>query len=194
MCCRSVLRARSWSTPGSSPRPTVTLEQMVLDGTFREDLFHRLCVLSIRLPALSSRRGDIPELLAALASAAATELGRPVELTRAAVAAASECAWPGNVRELKNAVLRAAASRDGPIEPAALVPLELPAPRRLRRVAGHTSSAQDTVSIPRGDYQSMKASLLRREVELHGSINRAAAALGIPRSTMSAWLRRAKSG
>jgi DNA-binding NtrC family response regulator len=169
------------------------LERMVADGRFREDLFHRLCVLAIHLPALSARREDIPELLEHLAKVAARELGRPVRLRADAIEAATRQHWPGNVRELKNAVLRAAATHRGAIGPEALTPFHLPAPHKLSRVPGHSSSARDVVSIPRGDYRSMKMSLLLHEVERHGSINRAATALGIPRSTLSSWLRRLKS-
>ncbi|HEY1774491.1 MAG TPA: nitrogen regulation protein NR(I) [Gammaproteobacteria bacterium] len=79
------------------------LERRVEEGTFREDLFHRLNVVHVHMPALRERREDIPLLLEHFMDAAARELNVAAKrLTADALQSLSERAWPGNVRELKN--------------------------------------------------------------------------------------------
>ena len=157
------------------------LEAMVDDGELREDLYHRLGVLTVWLPALRERPEDIPALLRHFAGRATRELGYPVELTDAAVAAAVRHAWPGNIRALRNAVLRAGALADGPVEPEDLLPPS----------AAPEVERPPYVMVPRGDYASMNRALLEHVVEEQGSIRRAAKVLGVPRSTLASWLRRA---
>jgi DNA-binding NtrC family response regulator len=173
------------------------LDQMVRRGVFREDLYHRLAVLVVELPPLRARPGDIVPLLEHFATLATAELGRPIELTPAALAAARYHPWLGNVRALKNALLRAGALADGPITAELLLGADagrmLPAPS-MHRVSPPRTPAHDHVALPRGDYRTMNHALLRNAVAEHGSINRAAKALGIPRSTLSAWLRRLSAG
>ena len=75
----------------------------VEEGAFREDLYHRLNVVHVRMPALRERREDIPLLLEHFMNAAARELNVAMKrLTADALATLSERSWPGNVRELKN--------------------------------------------------------------------------------------------
>ena len=79
------------------------LEARVEDGSFREDLFHRLNVVHVHMPALRERREDIPLLLEHFMDAASRELNIPAKRLKAeALTALSERAWPGNVRELRN--------------------------------------------------------------------------------------------
>ncbi|HVC38117.1 MAG TPA: nitrogen regulation protein NR(I) [Gammaproteobacteria bacterium] len=79
------------------------LEKQVEAGRFREDLFHRLNVVQVHMPALRERRDDIPQLLEHFMQAAARELNlEPKRLTADAMAALRERDWPGNVRELRN--------------------------------------------------------------------------------------------
>ena len=79
------------------------LEQRVKDGAFREDLFHRLNVIRLRLPALRERRDDIPVLTRHFLSQSAVQLGvEPKRISDAAVAILSGFAFPGNVRQLEN--------------------------------------------------------------------------------------------
>jgi DNA-binding NtrC family response regulator len=158
------------------------LDAMVASGDFREDLFHRLSVLVVELPPLRERRADIPDLLTHFATLAAAELGRPVTLSPEAVTAAQAYDWPGNIRALRNAVLRAGALSDGIIEADALVP----------SMSNNTRAAPPGVGLllPRGDYGSMNRELLRRAVHEHDSIRQAAKALGVPRSTLGAWLKK----
>ncbi|NVB42754.1 sigma 54-interacting transcriptional regulator [Pseudenhygromyxa sp. WMMC2535] len=159
------------------------LGAMVRDGQFREDLYHRLGVVEVTLPPLRRRRADIPVLLDHFVGLAAAELEREVSLSKAAAAAAISHAWPGNVRALRNAVLRAAALADGPISAELLLP-------RARQPVVRRS---DSIAVPRGDYASMHASLLQQVLREEGSIRKAARTLGVPRSTLGAWLNKLAS-
>jgi Nif-specific regulatory protein len=84
------------------------LEQMVADRRFREDLYYRLRVVEIVLPALRERRGDIPLIARHMVKRAGAALGtaEPV-LSDEALDRLMSHSWPGNVRELENCVLRA---------------------------------------------------------------------------------------
>ncbi len=99
------------------------LAKMVQDGSFREDLYHRVAVFPVRLPPLRDRAADIPALAQALLHRVAASLGRPhVQLADEAVTALVAAPWPGNVRELANTLERAAILADGDrIEPQHLV-------------------------------------------------------------------------
>ncbi len=80
------------------------LEERVLEGKFREDLFHRLNVIRIRIPPLRERREDIPILTRYFLKQIAAELNeQPKTLSDAALSLIVNAAWPGNVRQLENA-------------------------------------------------------------------------------------------
>ena len=79
------------------------LEQRVKDGAFREDLFHRLNVIRLRLPALRERREDIPMLTRHFLGVSAKQLGvEPKRISDAAVGYLMQFHFPGNVRQLEN--------------------------------------------------------------------------------------------
>jgi len=79
------------------------LEQRVKDGAFREDLFHRLNVIRLRLPALRERREDVPMLTRHFLQQSARQLGvEPKRISDAALARLGDFAFPGNVRQLEN--------------------------------------------------------------------------------------------
>ncbi len=83
------------------------LEQMVGEGTFRQDLFYRLNVVPIHLPPLRERRVDIPRLLQYFLGRFSESGGAgPRRVSPPALARLTEYAWPGNVRELRNLVER----------------------------------------------------------------------------------------
>jgi two-component system, NtrC family, nitrogen regulation response regulator GlnG len=80
-----------------------TLEQRVKDGLFREDLFHRLNVIRLRLPRLTERNEDVPLLARSFLQKSAKELGtEPKRISDAAMSVLQAYAFPGNVRELEN--------------------------------------------------------------------------------------------
>jgi TyrR family helix-turn-helix protein len=89
------------------------LGRMVADGSFREDLFYRLNVLSLTVPSLRERGDDVPLLARHFIARACAQTRRPpCRLTAAAVAALLESRWPGNVRQLENVVFRAVTMTD----------------------------------------------------------------------------------
>jgi len=93
--CRIVASARA------------NLADLVAAGSFREDLYHRLDVIRIRVPPLRERRRDIPLLAAHFADRLAADIGLPArQLEPAHLAAFEAHDWPGNVRELRNVVER----------------------------------------------------------------------------------------
>jgi formate hydrogenlyase transcriptional activator len=84
------------------------LEQMIAAGTFREDLYYRLCVFPISVPPLRERAGDIPLLVWRFVEEFSTALGKQVDsISRDDMAALQQYSWPGNIRELRNVVERA---------------------------------------------------------------------------------------
>lgn len=91
------------------------LEAGCRDGTFREDLYFRLNVVTIELPALRERGRDIEYLSRFLLAGLSSELGRELHLTPEALEALLRYPWPGNVRELENELKRAAVLSDGTI-------------------------------------------------------------------------------
>ena len=93
------------------------LEDRVREGAFREDLYYRLNVLELRLPALRERGEDILHIAEFFLRRARRDLDRPLRLSEDAKAAMLAHSWPGNVRELENEVRRAAAlARDDVID------------------------------------------------------------------------------
>lgn len=109
-----VLEARRFSRVGSSEPVAFKarvvaathqdLEQRIADGRFREDLYYRLNVISLEVPALSERREDIPVLVAHFVS----QFGRPLRFSKDAMQNLEQRSWPGNVRELRNTIERLA--------------------------------------------------------------------------------------
>jgi len=82
------------------------LEDMIKEGSFREDLFYRLNVFPIETPALRERQDDIPLLIQELISRFEAEQGRSVRFTEPAIESLKLNAWAGNVRELSNLIER----------------------------------------------------------------------------------------
>jgi len=91
------------------------LAKMVAEGTFREDLFYRINVIPIRLPALRERIEDIPLLAEHFVARFAEQMGKAITgISGAALACLKAYAWPGNIRELENAMERAVALERSP--------------------------------------------------------------------------------
>jgi PAS domain S-box-containing protein len=100
------------------------LPVQVREGKFREDLFYRLNVFPVRLPALRDRRDDIPLLVRFFATKFAGRMGKRIETVGAGtLELLTAYPWPGNIRELENVLERAVILADGPeleIDPEAL--------------------------------------------------------------------------
>ena len=83
------------------------LKKEIEEGRFREDLYHRLAVILIKVPALNDRREDIPELIEHFAAKIASEQGNAVKnFSKSAIKLLQEYDWTGNIRELRNVVER----------------------------------------------------------------------------------------
>lgn len=103
------------------------LEAMIAEGTFREDLYHRLAVFPVRLPALRERREDISVLAEKLLARIAREIAKPgLSLTPEAVEALESRPWPGNIRQLANTLERAAILAEGTAVGADLLAADAP--------------------------------------------------------------------
>ena len=156
------------------------LEQAVKEGRFREDLFYRLNVVTIRIPPLRDRREDIP----LLAEHFAAKHGRPEEGAAISPAARDLLVaydWPGNVRELENVIARALAlNPSGVVTPEDLpdhVRGARPAAASLAVVAG---AAQERPTL--AELERRYASQVLQETG--GNKTRAAEILGIDRKTL----------
>ena len=158
------------------------LEAKVRDGTFRQDLYYRLNVVSVVLPALRERPEDLPLLIESFLGAAAGRLGRPPRpLEAAAYRALLAHEWPGNVRELEHALEQAVALASGEqIElgdlPAAVQDRRDPGPGDDRGPPGSFRDAKQRV-IERFERQFITEALTRHL----GNISKAAEDMGMYR-------------
>ncbi len=146
------------------------LAEEVARGRFREDLFYRLNVVMIEMPALRDRKSDIPDLAEAFLERFAKENGKVIEgFTQSAMDLMRAYDWPGNVRELENAIERAVIFASGPtFEPQHLPPTVRPSiPSGVPQIPGATLAELTRYAI----LQTLKAS--------GGSTSHAAAILGI---------------
>jgi DNA-binding NtrC family response regulator len=101
-----------------------SLDEMVKSGQFREDLYHRLNVVQLRLPPLRERTDDIPALVGYFIQKYNREMGRSVQgANPAAMSLLKAYPWPGNIRQLRNVIERAMLFADGDtLEPGHLSP------------------------------------------------------------------------
>ncbi|MDA3902201.1 MAG: sigma-54 dependent transcriptional regulator [Desulfuromusa sp.] len=94
----------------------VDIQEQVKTGQFREDLYYRLNVIPIHLPALKERRGDIPQLARFFTEKICKEMDRPlISIGTDAMQAMESYEWPGNVREMENIIERTIALTDNMI-------------------------------------------------------------------------------
>ncbi|KFZ44467.1 Fis family transcriptional regulator [Smithella sp. D17] len=152
----------------------VDLQKAIKSGRFREDLYYRLCVVSIAVPALSERREDIPLLARAFLLRFANEQHKVLNgFTSQAIEALAAYHWPGNVRELENRIKRAVVMAEGKyVTPANLELNEPPGPEL------------ESVTL-RSARESRERDLVRLAMEKSGgNVSKAAAELGISRPTL----------
>jgi DNA-binding NtrC family response regulator len=152
-----------------------TLGEEVARGAFRHDLYYRLRVIEIRVPALRDRRCDIVPLSRRFLAEAAARFNRPVEgLTPAAADQLARYDWPGNVRELENAIERAAALALGPRIDVDDLPEEV---REARPIVPASSGSRTLADVER-------ALILETLAASGGNRAKAAEALGIGVATL----------
>jgi DNA-binding NtrC family response regulator len=143
------------------------LERSVREGLFREDLYHRLNVVAIKLPPLRERREDIPNLADYLLRKHATATGKVVtSITDEARERLAAYSWPGNVRELANVIERAVVLSSGPSITLRYLP--------SRIAGGEASGLFENLSYRDGMNAARKLLILKALSRTQG--NRAAAA------------------
>jgi DNA-binding NtrC family response regulator len=155
------------------------LEDLVKAGTFREDLYYRLCVVEIRLPALRERKGDIPLLAQNFLREFSREMSKDVkDFTADALETLINYAWPGNVRELRSALERAVVLCRGD----RITVRDLPAVLRSGgpNAAPQKMLAQDNLTVEEAEKQL----IIRALKETDGNRTAAAEKLGMSRRTM----------
>jgi DNA-binding NtrC family response regulator len=158
------------------------LEAEVKAGRFREDLFYRLSVVTLHLPALRERRTDIPLLAQNFLRRAAPEGERSLRLSDEALGCLVAYDWAGNVRELQSAIEYAVLhARDGEV-----TPHDLPAKLQsedVRRAAQHSPLSALYADLP--TFDEMERRYLLHVMEMtNGNRSRAAEILGINRRTL----------
>jgi two-component system response regulator AtoC len=172
------------------------LKAEVAAGTFREDLYYRLAVFPVRLPALRERGGDVALLAAHLlekhARAARRELAG---FSPEALARLGAHAWPGNVRELENAVERAVAVAAGPVVEAGDLPAGLGEPPAAGGEPGAAAEAA-RVEVPYREAveqardRSSREYLVALLTEFQGNVTRAAERAGLERESLHRLLKK----
>jgi two-component system nitrogen regulation response regulator NtrX len=151
------------------------LTEMVAQQKFREDLYYRLCVVPVRVPALRERREDVRPLAEYfLGEFCARNNFKPKRFEDAAFEALEDYGWPGNIRELRNTVERMAILTRGDVLEAESVPVEI-------RIARSTA--------PRGNLREAKESaerehILRALEDSKWNVSSAARVLGMERTNL----------
>lgn len=161
------------------------LEEMVQNGSFREDLFYRLNVVPVYSPPLRNRKEDIPAILEHFSQQCAIEMNqKPKTFGEAALAYLKKPDFPGNVRELKNLVERIYLLCDAKqLEPADIEPI-LFAGERIRK-NGDTNFWQETINF-NDKKRDFEIRYLSAQLKLHsGSVSKTAEALGMQQSNLS---------
>jgi len=157
------------------------LRQMVADGRFQEDLYYRLNVIPIHIPALRERREDIPVLVEHFIAKHSKRAGKRIDgLAPGVLEALQSADWPGNVRELENTVERAVV----------LSPTPIVSPDVVRMLGVATTAATGLPSLNlRQNLEWTERETVRRALESSGGVKKdAAEAMGISQRALSYYL------
>jgi len=161
------------------------LEAAYRGGTFRKDLYFRLNVVTVHLPALRERRSDIPVLVHHFLDRYAK--GSHIQVTAAAMKSLLHYDWPGNVRELENCIARAVTLGDGKIIDVA----DLPPTIRSEQPDSGMVTSQDTTTLSTTALAEMeRMTILRVFEQANGDKALAGRMLGISRATLYRKLKR----
>ncbi len=167
------------------------LEREMQDGRFRQDLFHRLAVVPLRVPSLAERRDDIPALIEYFVGQVASASGlSPRTIGDDAVAVLQAHDWPGNVRELRNNIERLlilAGGEPGTVITADMLPEEIGSNVPLPVNGG----AEHLMSMPLREAREIfeREYLLAQINRFGGNISRTAEFVGMERSALHRKLR-----
>ena len=152
------------------------LLDLVQQQKFREDLYYRLCVVPVRVPALRERREDIRALAEYfLAEFCARNNFKPKSLEREVTDTLEDHHWPGNIRELRNTVERMAILTRGDLLTAESIPVEIRLSRGASPPKGHLREAKESAE---------REHILRALDEAKWNVSSAARALGMERTNL----------
>jgi two-component system, NtrC family, nitrogen regulation response regulator NtrX len=152
------------------------LEEEILKGNFREDLFYRLNVVPFSVPPLRERKQDIPPLVREFLREFGRQYGRPrMEVSEDALEVMAQHSWPGNVRELKNLVERVLI-----LNPRVLRIERKHLPPLTQRSSARASEEFSTLQQARDAYE--RDYILKKMEEAKSNVSRAAELLGLERS------------
>lgn len=160
------------------------LEQEIMEGRFRQELYHRLNVVPIKVPPLSDRREDIPDLVTYFMTQFNAAQGLPIrELTEDALALLQTMMWPGNVRQLKNMVERVLILGDGT---GPICAKDLPRDDEKVDAEGRVVLAGALATLPLREAREAfeREYLLTQINRFGGNISRTAAFVGMERSAL----------
>jgi two-component system, NtrC family, response regulator AtoC len=156
------------------------LKARVEQGRFREDLFYRINVVSVEVPPLRERKGDVRLLVAAFSAQFPDNQGRTKDFTEEAVAALERYKWPGNVRELRNVIERLAVIIPGSTVRAEDLPEEIREAAGMASSGGSCAGAAGVFSLKELEKDAIRRAL----VETKGVKKQAARLLGIGTRTL----------
>jgi len=167
------------------------LSAEIAAGKFREDLYYRLRVVTLELPALREHKEDIPALVDAFLAQFGARHSRKVKINRAALDLLSAYDWPGNVRELRNAVERSLVLCRGDEITVADLPEEIREGHRPLTPAGTES---ESAFLGESDFREAKRQFeivyLKRKLEEHRwNVSKTAAVVGLHRQSLQEKLR-----
>jgi two-component system response regulator AtoC len=167
------------------------LEAMVKEGKFRQDLFYRLEVLPVRLPALRERREDIPLLAAHFLESTNQRLGRQIAISEDALTLMRLYDWPGNVREMENLFERLVVLSRGEAISASDLPERMRAGSAAPQIgAAAASLAQGAIDLV-ATMGAVESTLIEQAMrQASGNKTRAAELLGLSRTTLLDKLKR----
>jgi DNA-binding NtrC family response regulator len=174
------------------------LEQEIEKGGFRADLFYRLQVVTVEIPALRERREDIPVLADTFARQAAERYGLPPRvLAPSALRKLVEYHWPGNVRELRNAVERSMILAENDEVNAKDLPEEIGGAvnKAVKEQSAPATFEPGALAVPfTSDFREDRREFERRYIarcleETGGNVTRAASILGMHRQSLQHKLR-----
>ena len=166
---------------------TRDLTEEIRQGRFREDLYYRLSVVPIRVPALRERRDDIPLLACHFMERAAESAGQRLrDISEDAMAALQTYDWPGNVRELRNIIERLLIMAPGGMEEpirADMLPAEFDA---KFAAASRSDRSSEIMGLPLKNAREIfeREYLLAQVSRFGGNISRTAAFVGMERSAL----------
>ena len=161
------------------------LEEMVLNGSFRSDLYYRINLLALYVPPLREREGDVPILVRHFAAQCLHKYNKECRFTDAAIARLVAHTWPGNVRELQNVVERLSLSSQSLL----MGEHDVEAALTLKGAAGISSVTNvQAVSSTNGDAERIR--ILEALRQCTGNQKSAAAMLGMDRGTLSRKMRK----